>query len=274
MEQIVHSKFIQRDFLYKHITYPAFSNAIPTHSHDAWELLFVKKGDVSYVVEGKNYIVPPNSLIISRPAEAHTILANSCTEYERYNFLFEEKALRSPAYLQLLPEVSVIPFGGNEQVCSLFSKADRYCAKPEDPLIGPILLNLVEEILYNAAAFNRDTDQTALYAVHPMVSHAIHYINSHIHSSISLEEICAALYISKSHLHHIFLEHLNITPKKYILNKKLQLAQRELRHGGHPTEVCSRYGFRNYSTFYRNYTAFFGVSPSRGTPVRNLDELL
>ena len=75
--------------------------------------------------------------------------------------------------------------------------------------------------------------------------------------TISLKE-----YISKSYLHYIFENQLNITPKKYILSKKLLHAQQDIRNGDNPTQVYSNYGFLNYSSFYRAYIKRFGYSPS------------
>ena len=68
--------------------------------------------------------------------------------------------------------------------------------------------------------------------------------------------------MSKSHLHHLFSEHLMVTPQKYILSKKLTIAQRELRLGRKPTDVYTDCGFADYTTFFRAYKKFFGHSPS------------
>ena len=67
----------------------------------------------------------------------------------------------------------------------------------------------------------------------------------------------------------MFVAQLNTTPKKYIMIKKLRMAQADLLAGGHPTEVAAHYGFANYATFYRNYKQYFGVVPSEWTAITN-----
>ena len=71
-----------------------------------------------------------------------------------------------------------------------------------------------------------------------------------------------ALYITKSHLHHLFSKHLQLTPAKYITQKRLMLARRKLRRGEKPTAVFSDCGFEDYATFFRNYKRHFGYSPA------------
>ena len=58
------------------------------------------------------------------------------------------------------------------------------------------------------------------------------------------------------------MQYLHVSPKKFITAKRLAMAQREICAGGKPTEVCFRCGFRDYSAFWRAYTAFFGCKPS------------
>jgi AraC-like DNA-binding protein len=77
-----------------------------------------------------------------------------------------------------------------------------------------------------------------------------------------IDEICNELFITKSHLHHLFMKHLNITPKKYITSKRLAMAQREISFGAKPTDVYVKCGFSDYSTFYRAYKNQFGRPPS------------
>ena len=70
------------------------------------------------------------------------------------------------------------------------------------------------------------------------------------------------LYVSESYLFRLFKRELHQTPLKYIREKRLMMAKKMLSEGERPTAVCSRCGFSDYTTFYRNYVAFFGYPPS------------
>lgn len=253
---------------YRHSVTSNLFEPVPLHTHNSCELLFVTKGNLTYMVEGKNYLLSKNSLIISRAGEAHAIIPNEPTEYERYDIIIDETKC-GPLFYQMIPkELDVINLNGNELACGLFKKMEYYCQNAEGESLRILLQHLTEELLYNVALISREQGISNTSTANPVITQAIAYINENIMEPLTIEMICKALFITKSHLHRMFLTHLNITPKKYIMVKKLRMAQADLQMGGHPTEVSNRYGFANYATFYRNYKQFFGVVPSEWTDVR------
>ena len=50
------------------------------------------------------------------------------------------------------------------------------------------------------------------------------------------------------------------------MEKRLLLAQKMIRDGEKPTTVCERCGFGDYTTFYRNYIAFWGTRENETQP--------
>ena len=79
----------------------------------------------------------------------------------------------------------------------------------------------------------------------------------------TLDDIAQQLCTNKSHLHHLFSEFLQITPKKYINIRRLAKAQKLIRMGEKPSFIYSSCGFSDYATFFRNYTTYFGYTPSQ-----------
>jgi AraC-like DNA-binding protein len=100
-------------------------------------------------------------------------------------------------------------------------------------------------------------------SVSPLISKALHYINENLNRIGGTKEIADHLFISESYLFRLFRNELHQTPKKYIMDKRLLTAQKLLSAGDSPTSVCERCGFADYTTFYRNYTSFFGHAPSK-----------
>lgn len=260
MDEIFHS-FVSDDFLFTHAdSLPA--RDIAPHHHDICELLFLKKGDISYMVRGKVYRLTKNCLIITRPSDPHAIKLNTRTEYDRYNVLFNEKLLSSEIYSVLPPNIDVVNFDGNELIRSLFKKFDYYCEVFEGDILKNILMHLTEEVLYNTLIASRNMEPSGSYTINPIINQAIKYIHDNITAPLTINAVCDALYVTKSHLRHLFVKHLNTTPKKYIIAQKLLMVQRELRSGSKPTDIYLTYGFGDYSTFYRDYKNYFGHTPS------------
>ena len=255
------SFFYSKDFVYTH-KYTEAPYDFPIHSHDICELIYLKKGDVSYMVEGKVYKPSKNCLFLTHPLENHAILINSPVPYERYNILFDEKSLGSNIYHKISPQTIMMNFDSNAIILDLFKKMDYYCENFEEKELQIILTHLTEEVLYHFVLAAKKSDQSSVYTTNPLIQAAVDYIREHIHMPLTVDMICNELFISKSHLHHLFVNHLKQTPQKYILSKKLATAQRELRTGRKPTDVYSGCGFVDYSTFFRAYKKYFGHAPS------------
>lgn len=233
------------------------------HTHAVCELILFKKGKVTYSVQGKNYRLRKDDLIITRPSEMHGVIPNIGSDYERYNILFDEKTLPFDIFKKIPPKIDVINVGHNHIILDAFEKMDYYEKQLPETQLNLLLINLCQEILINVL-LELDTNKTYVnYTVtNEIVSNAIAYIDENLLDIVSVEEVANALFVAKSHLHRLFMKTINISPKKYIVSKKLVLAQREILSGKNPTKLYEKYGFNDYSSFYRAYRNHFGISPS------------
>lgn len=229
------------------------------HSHDVCEFIFLRKGDVSYINDGKTYKLKKNSLVFTRPLELHAITVDSECDYDRYDILFGKDILPRSLYEKFQQSTNVVDFEGNNIVKDIFKKMEFYSENFEGEELDKILSALVIEVCCNLALKQGSTIKSTGNSV---VDKAIDYIDENLSTMGSINEICDELYIAKSHLHHLFKKHLNITPKQYLISKRLILAQREIYSGKKPTEVYTNFGFNDYSAFYRDFKKFFGYSPS------------
>ena len=266
------NSFKTPDLLFSHHSFlPPQDSQI--NNHDIFEMIFIKRGDLSYMIEGKLYKPAKNTLIITPPLQNHSFSFESDEAYERYNILFDEKKLPACLFDKLPTESMVIHFESNTLVSDLFKKMDYYCENFANDDLELLLTHLITEVLYNVSLTSDSLIQNDRYTSNPIVQAALTYIHNHLNTPINVNDICEELYISKSHLHHLFMEYLNITPQKYILSKKLSVAQRELRAGRKATDVYTDCGFSDYSTFFRAYKNFFGYAPSEEInmdPVRRI----
>lgn len=233
------------------------------HSHELFELIFFLEGDMTYAVDGKEYKLNKNDIVFTRPFDIHCLKSDSENLYERYNILFDKSIMPFDLYEKIHPDVDVISMEGNRNVQNLFDKIDYYSSVLPMDELRPMLSNLISEICINIIHEAKPPSER-IYT-NAIVSQAINYIDEHLTTLSGIEEICNELYITKSHLHHLFIKHLKISPKKYVITKRLALAQRELCTGAKPTEVYTKCGFSDYSAFYRAYKSRFGCTPSEKT---------
>ena len=104
-----YASYHSEDLVYNHTSYTP-PPEITLHVHDICELLFLKKGDVSYIVDGKSYRLTKNCLVISRPLKSHALSVCNDSEYDRYNLLFDEKKLTSDVFHRIPANLNVIHF--------------------------------------------------------------------------------------------------------------------------------------------------------------------
>ena len=95
------------------------------------------------------------------------------------------------------------------------------------------------------------------------LSSIISYIDDHLSETLNEQIIAKDLFLSPSTVRATISHNLNISLHKYIVKKRLMLAQKLIETGMHASHVYQKCGFADYSTFYRAYKNYFGISPSR-----------
>ena len=264
MGKKIQNLYADEQILFNHFyeEYPEPTTYVP-HSHDVCELLLLKKGDAHYTTRGRKYKLREDDLIFARPSEIHDIVPQKSSPYERYNILFDEKTLPFDIWKKIPADTDVINFHNVRSVLELFERMDYYRSRLEGAALKVALTASVQEIYVNIVLeMETAKNENKYIQTNDVVCRAIAYIDENLTTLTDIEEVASALFITKSHLHHLFMRHLRISPKKYIVQKRLTLAQREIALGARPTEICRMCGFTDYSAFYRAYRSHFGKSPS------------
>ena len=236
-------------------------DSIDIHEHDVWEFMFFIKISGVYFMEGKAYRLHENDVLIIPPRIQHRIIMDSPSEYERYNVLFD--ASRLPKELkEMLPHINTVIHIEDNNVKSLLSSFDTYLSAFDKKTAFVGIDAILKAILIHMYLLSGASDRKQTSRVNPIITRATAYIQENLTSIDSVDDVCEALFITNSHLHHLFQKYLMTSPKKYIMSKRIFEAQRLIRSGTLPIRAASEVGFDNYATFYRNYKRFFGHSPS------------
>ena len=272
MQPTYKTKFQGEDISFYH-TYSEKndSSRFLPHYHEKCEIIYFLSGDVTYSVEGRTYKLKRGDIVISRPRQLHLILPAEKTTYERYVAIINHKKIPDSIWQKLRIGKDVFTYSGNERILELFSKLDYYYGKFDDAEYERLAFNAVEEAMFNLTLSSGEEIRAD---INPIIAKALEYIQTNLPTISGIEEICSELYITKSHLHHLFNEYLQITPAKYIATKRLMLAQRKIRKGGKPTEIFTECGFSDYATFFRNFKRHFGYSPTYEGKIKIEDEIL
>ena len=146
---------------------------------------------------------------------------------------------------ELQPEVEAIYREAND--CERFGEhADLYFLS--------CLLRLIGYLdLYQLETIPAPTDFTAK---------TLEYINNHVGENITVNDICAAIPMSKYHFCRRFKEALNLTVMDYILKTRLTLAKNMLvKESSSVTRISEACGFSSISYFCRVFKDDTGMTP-------------
>ena len=240
-------------------------DAYSMHIHSSYELIYFIDGNATHVIEDRKYKLKKGDLILIRPFQYHFIQIDATSRYERYDLLFDPEKHLIDA-LDLIPEsAEVLSLEGNAAAQDVFRRCDLYHRSCPPEIFSRMLPHLISELFFNIRLFPQSfSGNTESFS--PLISKALRYINENLCSITDVGEIASRLFVSESYLFRLFKKELHSTPKKYIREKRLLLAQKLLSSGEKPANVYEQCGFSDYTTFYRNYTAFFGRSPKE-TPI-------
>lgn len=235
--------------------------AYSMHTHNAYELIYFLDGDATHVIEDRKYKLKKDDLIIIRPFRYHFIQIDAPARYERYDILFDAERHGIEAAALVPHDMELVNLSDNAMAQDIFKRCDFYRGRCDGESFEKLLTHLISELFYNIVSYARVASNEGS-SLSPTISKALRYINENLCTLAGVEEIANRLFISEGYLFKLFRKELHQTPKRYIMEKRLLLAQKKIIAGEKPTLVCEQCGFGDYTTFYRNYLSFFGHSPS------------
>lgn len=226
------------------------------HCHAQFEMIAVSEGDISIMLEDKSYRLKENQAIVIPPLCYHSVTVNGCGAYHRITVLFDICAI--PEALQ--PELTKKGTNITITTSSLIEKLKEICLKNDSSFYAPLAQSLMVQIFYEAIKSEKFSEEPE---TDEFLKEIILYIDRHLNEKILLDDLAKHVSRSKSSVCHLFEEKMNVSPKQYILQKKLALASKLISEGTPPTLVAMRLGYENYSNFYRLYLKYFGKNPAK-----------
>ena len=229
------------------------------HCHAQFEMIAVVRGDITLVLEGTPYRLQKNHAIIIPPLLYHSVTANEKGSYRRVTALFGLDAIPTAiqsTFLQRDRDAMIVASPTVERI-------GQACLEENKEFYAPLIECLIVQILYEAL---QEKQQRSRIDADDFLHKTLQYIDRHLHEKILLDDLARHTARSKSSFCHLFEEKMNISPKQYILQKKLALAGKMIEEGVPHNVVARQLGYENYSNFYRIYLKHFGVNPTKKKP--------
>jgi len=88
------------------------------------------------------------------------------------------------------------------------------------------------------------------------------YIDTNFDKEISLDLLAHLRFTSKYHLIRVFKKYYGITPRQYLINKRVEKAKIFLKAGKSVSDTCYTIGFESINSFSNLFKTKTGISPS------------
>ncbi|MBD3391355.1 MAG: helix-turn-helix domain-containing protein [Chitinivibrionales bacterium] len=232
------------------------------HFHESFELIYVMEGSSRIVMEGEEFTAKAGDLVLFRPEVVHD-------EYIQPGPFRIMWLLVDPGQLAVpLPDAKDLPVLVNldfpdrfrtlfEQIVAENERTDRWSKM----LVGSyliqftVLLQRALERRHEEAENEGDINATR-------IGNVMMLINTKLDSDISLKELASSAFMSESHFSHVFKDVAGVSPKRYVIRKRMERARELLQTSGKAvSQIAVDLGYDNPKYFSRLFKKEFGVTP-------------
>lgn len=231
----------------------------PLHWHPETEFHVITKGGGTYLIGDEMHAVKRHSLVIIHGREVHKLIqapggCDRVTLQARLNRL-SRGPRRLPHHATLV----------GDETNHLIGLLRRIKAELDDqrPFWESTTRIRLDEFLLSIRRATEPWNESAV-AVNPLMRELIAYLDANFMRALALQDVSEAFGYSSSYLSRSFSEAFGATIYDYIRHRRIAEADAIMRT--HPdrklSAIARETGFRNYTTFARNFENVARRSPS------------
>lgn len=258
---------------------PKDFSSVPLHWHGELEMIVIKKGRGYVSVDLNRRPVCAGDFILILPGQLHSIEQeeNFVMEYE--NIILKPELLISgdndlcaiqyiiPLINQDIPtETFLTPaLSYYESLAGCIRQIDLLCDTRPDGYqmaVKGFLMLFFFSLITNSS--EKKTSSTMQTKSLEKMKTILKYVEEHYSEPISIEDMAAISYYSKSHFMKFFKSHMGMGFIEYLNDYRLTMAERILQSREDSVlNVAQSCGFDNLSYFHRLFKRKYGVAPGR-----------
>lgn len=247
---------------------------VNSHVHNYYEFYFFLVGNVTMNIEGALHALKPGDVIIIPPNISHyAILNDEHIPYRRFVFWISidycnDLLQLSPDYVYLMQHARVTKhyifhydvIGFNTLQSKVFRlieelHSNRFGRDAKITLCANDLILHLNRSVYEMEHPKSQHEQQHLY------QNLLLFIEDHLDEELTLDRLAEQFFVSKYHIAHVFKENLGLSVHQFITKKRLRMCQEAILSQTTISNIYLKYGFKDYSSFFRAFKKEFGMSP-------------
>lgn len=243
----------------------ATAHAFPRHSHDQYGVGVIDRGGQRSWSGVGPVEAGPGDVIMVNPGEVHDGVPHH-TPARAWRMVYLDPALTTceaddvaggaPARVELRPVAR------DEVLAHRFSRLFEVATAFPDPLArDEALLALVACLVRRQGVATNPAPVPA--GPTPPVALARSLIDDDPAAPVTLAELAVVAGVSRFQVLRAFSRELGLTPRAYVLQRRLSLARRLIADGGRLADTAVAAGFADQSHMTRTFVSHLGVTPGR-----------
>ncbi len=229
------------------------------HMHSRHEMLLIVRGNASYCIDGHKFRLNHYDLLFIPANTYHFLIPEDESTYENFVINVDEKFLDDERFQALFRPPYRINIRKDEVMIGFFENYKSLSKILSEEDLKFVAKRIIEQIIICSMYKPKEgklNDKNTLGLISQ-------YIAENIERPLDSKIIAQEFNFTSSYIQNLFSKEMGIGIKHYINKKKIFAAHREIQNGLLPSEVADKYGYQNYSSFYRQYVKAFGVSPKK-----------
>jgi AraC-like DNA-binding protein len=232
-------------------------HAYPAHTHEAWTVFTVDEGAVAYDLERKHRGVGGSKVTLLPPGVVHDGRPGGVEGYrKRVLYVGTEvlgEHLVGPAVDA--PDVIAPPLVRN------FRSLHRALGEPGDAFEAESLFALLVDRLVDALSGADPADESPRDG--SLADELRDLIDSRLFVGITLAEAGRILGASPAHLVRSFTGRFGISPHRYLVGRRIDVARGRLLEGHQVAQVAADVGFHDQAHLTKHFKRLVGITPAR-----------
>lgn len=239
------------------------------HFHSFYELSVIYEGSSRFMVNGALFDMGVGSIQLIRPCDYHRQLTSPGEHIRYFNLMFSSAWLSAPllrALEQAPGSLCATARGGEwDELLRLTRRVFReFTGAPDDPLAQTLVRCGVECLCVYLLRHHAADAVGPSDAPSEAIRRAVAYIHGNYRGPLRLSDAARAAGLSPAYFSAVFHRAMGASFSQYLLEFRLQMAQRYLRLSGlNVKEAAAACGFASYPHFVTAFRRAFGLTPGQ-----------
>jgi len=235
------------------------------HSHEIFSIGAITSGCCTYLHEKTSHSISAGTVVLMNPGDVH-----ACNPVEdqlwSYVMLYVDAQWLAGIQQGFTEETGGMfqPIASTHtQSTALFQGLTGLYAQLVNPHLEVLAKHEAAILFFTAMQQALGSSVALRKPVNVRVERAAEYIDEHFLRTIRLQDICTAASLSEAYLIRAFEQHYHMTPHAYLINRRIQHAQAQLREGALIADIAQQTGFADQAHFQRVFKKYLAATPGQ-----------